>query len=122
MCNSLYNEYDKLISLIDQIKKHTYSEFDFKYLFINNGSKDKSLNLIEDSKIDYLNLKKNKGIGYALMFGFLFAQKYNYKFVIHLAGNGKMKPSEIINFINQSKNNKYDFISEVVLVGSSKKK
>ena len=33
------------------------------------------------------------------MLGFLFAKKYDYKFVIHLAENGKMKPSEIMNFI-----------------------
>ena len=118
----VYNEHDKLVSLIDQIKKHNYSQFDFKYLFVNNGSEDESLNLIKNSKIDYLNLKKNKGVGYALMLGFLFAQKYNYEFIIHLAGNGKMKPSQIIDFINLSKNNKYDFISgSRFLIGSSKK-
>ena len=71
----VYNEYDKLISLIDQIKKYNYSEFDFKYLFVNNGSNDRSLDLIKDSKLDFLNLKKNKGVGYALMLGFLFAKK-----------------------------------------------
>lgn len=118
----VYNEQDKLISLIDQIKKNPYSEFYFKYLFINNGSNDGSLDIIKKSKIAYLDLKKNKGVGYALMIGFLFAKKYNYKFVIHLAGNGKMKPSEIINFINLAKKNEYDFVSgSRFLTGSSRK-
>ena len=118
----VYNEYDKLISLIDQIKKYNYSEFDFKYLFVNNGSNDRSLDLIKDSKLDFLNLKKNKGVGYALMLGFLFAKKNGYEFIIHLAGNGKMKPSQIIDFIKLSKNNNYDFISgSRFLEGSSKK-
>ena len=58
LCNCY--EYDKLISLIDQIKKYNYSEFDFKYLFVNNESNDRSLDLIKDSKLDFLNLKKNK--------------------------------------------------------------
>ncbi len=118
----VYNEHDKLISLIDQIKKNDYAKFNFKYLFINNGSNDDSLDIIKKNNIDYLHLKKNKGVGYALMLGFLFAKKYNYKFIIHLAGNGKMKPSEIINFINLAKKNEYDFVSgSRFLKGSSKK-
>ena len=45
------------------------------------------------------------------MLGFLFAKKYDYKFVIHLAGNGKMKPSEIMNFIISAKKDEHDFVS-----------
>ena len=71
----VYNEQDKLISLIDQIKKNDYSEFNLKYLFINNGSNDDSLDIIKKNKIEYLHLKRNKGVGYALMLGFLFAKK-----------------------------------------------
>lgn len=116
----VYNEFDKLFSLINQIKKNQYRNFNLKYLFINNGSTDHSLKLIIENKIDFLNLKKNHGVGYALMLGYLYAKKYNYEFVIHLAGNGKMKPSEIKNFINKSKT--YDFISgSRFLKGGSKK-
>ena len=61
MRNSVYNEQDKLISLIDQIKKNDYSEFNLKYLFINNGSNDDSLDIIKKNKIEYLHLKRNKG-------------------------------------------------------------
>ncbi len=118
----VYNEQDKLISLIDQIKKNDYSEFNLKYLFINNGSNDDSLDIIKKNKIEYLHLKRNKGVGYALMLGFLFAKKYDYKFVIHLAGNGKMKPSEIMNFIILAKKDEHDFVSgSRFLTGSSRK-
>ena len=75
---------------------------------------------IKESGIDYLNLKQNKGVGYALMLGFLYAKKNNFDFVIHLAGNGKMKPSEIKKFIDKS--TQFEFISgSRFLQGASKK-
>ena len=116
----VFNEYHKLFYLIDQLKENEYKNFNLKYIFINNGSTDNSLSIINKSKFSYLNLKKNKGVGYALMLGYLYAKKYKYDFVIHLAGNGKMKPSEIKYFIDKSK--KYDFISgSRFLDGSSRK-
>jgi hypothetical protein len=44
-------------------------------------------------------------VGYALMIGFLYAKKYNFDFLVHLAGNGKMNPKQIDRFIrlNNSK-------------------
>ena len=72
----VFNEYNKLIKLIDQIKKNKFEIYYFQYLFINNGSTDNSLFLLKKSGIKYLDLKQNKGVGYALMMGFLYAKKY----------------------------------------------
>ena len=58
------------------------------------------LKIIKDSKIKYLNVKSNKGVGYALMIGYLYAKKYDFSHIIHLAGNGKMKPSQIGIFLD----------------------
>ena len=54
----VFNEYNKLNELIDQIKKNKFEVFNLQYLFINNGSTDNSLILIKNSGIKYLNLKK----------------------------------------------------------------
>ena len=35
------------------------------------------------------------GVGYALILGLKFALKKNYSIIVHLAGNGKMLPSQI---------------------------
>ena len=95
----VYNEDNRLNSLIDQIKSYAYKKYNLTYIFVNNGSTDKSLEIIKDSNIKYLNIKINKGVGYALMMGYLYAQKYNFDFIVHLAGNGKMRPSQIENFM-----------------------
>jgi len=118
----VFNEYDKLIKLIDQIKKNKFEAFNLQYIFVNNGSTDNSQILLKKSGIKCLNLKKNKGVGYALMIGFFYAKKYNFDFLVHLAGNGKMNPKQIDKFINLITLQNYDFVSgSRFLEGSSKK-
>lgn len=118
----VFNEYIKLNRLIDQIKNNQHKKFNLKYIFVNNGSTDESLNLIKKSGIKYLNLKKNKGVGYALMMGFLYANKYNYDYLVHLAGNGKMNPAQIDKFLELIVKYDFDFVSgSRFLEGSSKK-
>ena len=95
----IYNEYDKLNKLFSKIKKNKHKNFGLTYLAINNGSSDQSLNLIKKHKIKYINLKRNYGVGYALMSGYLYAKKNRYDYILHLAGNGKMDPAQIKNFL-----------------------
>ena len=118
----VYNEYNKLINLIDQIKKNKFEQINLQYLFVNNGSTDESLKLIKKSGCKFLNLKKNKGVGYALMMGFFYAKKYHFGYLIHLAGNGKMNPAHIDRFMDLILYKNYDFVSgSRFLKGSSKK-
>ena len=118
----VFNEDNRLINLIDQIKSYEYKNYNLTYIFVNNGSTDQSLNIIKRSNIKYLNLKSNKGVGYALMIGYLYAKKYNFKYLIHLAGNGKMKPSQIEVFMQHLLIKNYDFVTgSRFLDGSSKK-
>ena len=118
----VFNEDNRLINLIDQIKSYEYKNYNLTYIFVNNGSTDQSLNIIKRSNIKYLNLKSNKGVGYALMIGYLYAKKYNFKYLIHLAGNGKMKPSQIEIFMQHLLIKNYDFVTgSRFLDGSSKK-
>lgn len=106
-----YNESSKLTELIDKIKKFQNNIQDVDFLFINNGSTDQSLELIKKSKIDFVNSRHNKGVGYALILGFIIANKNNYEYLIHMAGNGKMDPEDINIFREEIYNNKTDFIS-----------
>ena len=118
----VFNEDNRLIYLIDQIKSYEYKNYNLTYIFVNNGSTDQSLDIIKKSNIKYLNLKSNKGVGYALMIGYLYAKKYNFKYLIHLAGNGKMKPSQIEMFMQHLLIKNYNFVSgSRFLDGSSKK-
>ena len=71
------NKYS-ILKLFSKIKKNKHKNFGLTYLAINNGSSDQSLNLIKKHKIKYINLKRNYGVGYALMSGYLYAKKNRY--------------------------------------------
>lgn len=107
----VFNEDNKLNNLINQMKINDYKKYGLNYIFVNNGSTDNSLEIIKNSNFKFLNLKKNMGVGYALILGYLFAEKYKYDYIIHLAGNGKMSPSDIEKFMKSIINEDYDFIS-----------
>lgn len=49
----VFNEDTKLNSLINQIKINEYKDYGLKYIFINNGSTDGSLDIIKKSNIKF---------------------------------------------------------------------
>lgn len=66
--------YERLIKLINSMK-----EYEFEILFVNDGSKDKTLELIkqyrkEDERICYVNLSRNFGKETAMMAGLDYAK------------------------------------------------
>ena len=71
----IYNEESKLKDLIKKIKISNKKMFDVDFLLINNGSTDSSLQIIKLSGLNYVNLDKNYGVGYALIYGLKYGIK-----------------------------------------------
>lgn len=105
-----WNEEDKLPNLINQIKSFNQSKYEVDFLFINNGSSDKSLQIIKESNFDFISYEINMGIGYALIDGLKIGIKKNYDSIIHLAGNGKMNPNEIDKFLDKIYIENFEFV------------
>jgi glycosyltransferase involved in cell wall biosynthesis len=77
----VYNEQDNLILLYSRLKKivdHELQAYSYEILFVNDGSKDGSLSMINelkltDSNIRYVNLSRNYGKEVALAAGLDYA-------------------------------------------------
>ncbi len=72
-----YNEHESLPLLYDRLVKlmDDQPNYDFEVLFVNDGSKDKTLELIKflrkkDTRINYVNLSRNYGKETAMAAGF----------------------------------------------------
>ena len=65
----VYNEELRLYSLISKIKKSKTKIKNINFLFINNGSNDGSLSILKKNNLHIINIKKNMGVGYALIVG-----------------------------------------------------
>lgn len=72
----VYNEYDNLDRVAETFKNYfTKATLPSKVLFVNDGSKDKSLELIkkiceQDARFTYLNFTQNFGLSAAIKAGF----------------------------------------------------
>lgn len=76
-----YNEEKSLPSLFERLKllAKNNSKYDFEFLFINDGSKDKTMEMIRsesenNKQISYINLSRNFGKENAMLAGFDYAK------------------------------------------------
>lgn len=108
----VYNEQDKINKLLSKIKKFKNRHKNYcKFIFFNDGSSDKTYQILKTSKLEVINFKKNRGIGYCLIAGFQYAKKNNYDQLVHLAGNGKMNPFHIPRFLKKLQNQNILFVN-----------
>jgi dolichol-phosphate mannosyltransferase len=108
----IYNEESRLIALIEKISKFKENNpKKIEFMAINNGSSDNTDKLLRESNLNFIRLRKNKGIGYSLLLGLRLAAKKNYDILIHMAGNNKMSPFDIDKMIKPIIYNNFDYVS-----------
>jgi len=103
---SVYNAQKYLDEAIESILNQTYSNFEF--IIINDGSTDKSLEIIEnyakkDSRIIVIN-RENKGLIYSLNEGI---RKANGKYIARMDADDISLPQRLekqVEFMEKNKN------------------
>ena len=101
----VFEEQDSLNQLYSEIKKNVNDKYNWELIFVNDGSKDKSkqiiLDLIDsDSNVKLIDFLTNKGKSEALNAGF---QKCIGDIVITLDADLQDNPDEIGKFISEVK-------------------
>ena len=76
-----YNEEESLPNIIKRLEKlgQAIKKYDFEFLFVNDGSKDKTLTVLQDyaakdNRISYINLSRNFGKEIGVAAGLDYAQ------------------------------------------------
>ncbi len=109
----LYNEEESLIPLSHEIRKALYDErYIWEVIFVDDGSKDKSLEVIheicnKDKRFKYVSFRKNYGKSAALQVGF---KHVSGNIVITMDADLQDDPHEIPNLINKL-NEGFDLVS-----------
>ena len=98
-----FNEQDNIIPLIKDIKKHKYD-----YLVINDCSTDGTAYILDDNKLNHLDLPVNLGIAGVTQVGFRYAYENDYDCVICVDGDGQHSPSYVKKLIKEIENG-YDY-------------
>lgn len=81
-----YNEEENILKVCKEIDK---KRPDLDYVVINDGSKDKTLEILEKNNINHINLIHNLGIGGAVQTGYKYAYENDYDIAIQYDGDGQ---------------------------------
>ena len=85
-----YNEEKNILSTYQEIinyNKKMKTKYDV--IVINDGSYDKTENILKDNKIPHISLVTNLGIGGAVQTGYKYALENNYDVAIQFDGDGQ---------------------------------
>lgn len=84
---------------------------DVSLLLVNNGSSDGSERLIRESGHPYIDLPRNRGVGYANKAALEWALERQAEIFGAMAGNGKMLPAEIPRLLEPILEERADYVT-----------
>lgn len=109
----VFNEEESILHFYEELTKHAKNlSKEYEIIFIDDGSRDNTLNLIKDlekkdSNIKIHSFRRNHGKAEALTFGF---QKAKGDLIVTMDADLQDKPSEVIKLIEKHKEG-YDMVS-----------
>lgn len=95
-----YNEEENILNLFHEIIKTPFPEImEVVPVFINDCSKDGSVNILRNHKIKHLDLPVNLGIGGAVQVGFKYAFNNHFDIAVQMDGDGQHPPAELFKIL-----------------------
>ena len=98
-----YNEEENIERVVDNLTEN-YPQYD--YVVINDGSTDRTGEILKERGYRYLQLPMNLGIGGAIQTGYRYARENGYDTAVQMDGDGQHDPAfleELIRPIAQGK-------------------
>lgn len=92
-----YNEQDNIEKVVDCLIE-SYPHYD--YVVVNDGSKDKTLEICRNNEYNYLDMPVNVGLSYGVQAGMMYAYEHNYDYAIQFDGDGQHDPQFIEKMIS----------------------
>lgn len=92
-----YNEEESIERVVDDLIE-SYPQYD--YLVINDGSKDKTLEICRRKGYNHLNMPINVGLADGVQAGLMYAYENKYDYAIQFDGDGQHDPSYIEDMLD----------------------
>ena len=104
-----YNEEESILQTVQQIESYKeFCDFTLDYVIINDGSTDKTKEIIDQYKLNHIDLFINLGIGGAVQTGYKYAQKMNYDIAVQFDGDGQHDIASLPKLVLPIINNEAD--------------
>ena len=79
-----YNESEAILSTVETIRREAP---DFDYLVVNDCSTDSTKQILEEHRLNFLDLPVNLGIGGAVQTGYMYAYRHGYDMAVQVDGD-----------------------------------
>lgn len=90
-----YNEQDNILHVYQDIIQHT----NYDYIFINDCSTDKSLEIFEENHLNVIHLPINLGLSGAVQTGYKYAYEHGYDCAVQFDGDGQHQAKYIDDLV-----------------------
>jgi dolichol-phosphate mannosyltransferase len=103
-----FNEEENIKHILEHLRHvkqnlQNRNELNLEILIINDGSTDKTKQILQknnqDSLFNFINFKKNEGYGYTLRRGFKYAKEMKFSWIISIDMDGQHEPKCLYKFI-----------------------
>lgn len=108
-----YNEQESILKTVKSLKNQ-----DVDYVVINDGSTDKSLKVLQENKLNYIDMPNNLGIGGVMQAGYKYAFRKGYDIAIQFDGDGQHDASYIKDIIEPIINKEANLVIGSRFVGN----
>ena len=106
-----YNEEKSILNTVNSIieyNKKNKEKYDF--VVINDGTKDKTEEILVENKINHIKLINNLGIGGAIQTGYKYAYNNDYDIAVQFDGDGQHDINYVKDIIEPIENNKANMV------------
>lgn len=95
-----YNEAENIERVVDDLIQN-YPQYD--YVVINDGSKDRTLEICQKRGYNYIDMPINVGLTDGVQTGMMYAYRHGYDYAIQFDGDGQHDPSYIASMVEAMK-------------------
>lgn len=105
-----YNESEAIVNVVQNISGIKIEGVEILYVVVNDCSKDNTLQVLIDNKLNHIDLPVNLGIGGAVQTGLIWAFENGFDLALQMDGDGQHPADQVFKLIDKWKSESADVV------------
>ncbi|MED0659934.1 glycosyltransferase family 2 protein [Bacillus smithii] len=101
-----YNEEDTIHHTVNRLR----NSCSYDFIVVNDGSTDRTEEILNEHQIPHISLAANLGIGGAMQTGYIYAYRNGYDYAIQLDADGQHDPKDLEKLVQAITGSDFDMV------------